>query len=215
MTNDVNTPRPVISTQRFDIDLMNPDHATFDIEDLSYAMIHIARYNGHIPTPINILQHSMFTAHVARFDCAQQDKTQKYTDALTLACLLHDAIEAVTGDIDKPLKMFLDSVSKGAISAMEYRLNLSLCRSLGLPPRFLELWLPTVKQYDKQALSAEVFTLWPDLYASGRWGSLQNVPPAHAQLVRGINGDDAEGLRAAYVEWVLELRGKVLEKWDQ
>ncbi len=72
------------------VDLVNPDWRTIDLESLAVSLSRQVRFNGHTSRPISVLEHS--------FAVAQLVPPQH-----RLAALLHDAQEALIGDIVRPV----------------------------------------------------------------------------------------------------------------
>ncbi len=72
------------------------------IEVIAYALSHINRYAGHVGQ-YSVAQHCVHASHLVD------------PEELRLAALLHDAPEALYGDISSPLKHFLDSDELGGL----------------------------------------------------------------------------------------------------
>ena len=78
-----------VSGKAFDFEDPQPDMVC--IEDIAYSLSNLARYNGHSRPVYTVGDHSL---HV----CA------RLPSDLKLEGLLHDAVEAYTGDLIAPLK---------------------------------------------------------------------------------------------------------------
>ena len=90
-------------------DLYNPSREMVDIEDIANSLSKTCRWNGNIPDFYSVAQHSCLVAWLA-------------PAPLAFAALMHDAAEAYTGDIIRPLKKCLHSL----ISPLNVKLN-KLC----------------------------------------------------------------------------------------
>jgi len=78
------------------IDLFDPTPDVIHIQDIAHALSMVCRFGGHTATHYSVAEHSL---HVA-----SQLERQYRDPRLTLAGLLHDAEEAYTGDMVRPLK---------------------------------------------------------------------------------------------------------------
>jgi hypothetical protein len=74
------------------IDLLNPDMRLIDLTDIAYSLAGIIRYTGHMRR-YTVAQHCV----VATWYCSRNIDIQR-------ALLLHDAAEALIGDISTPVK---------------------------------------------------------------------------------------------------------------
>jgi hypothetical protein len=114
--------------------LENPTAAMVDIEDIAGALSKMCRWNGNIPEFYSVAQHSCMVAWLA-------------PPALSLAALLHDAPEAYTGDIIRPLKKLLAQ----AFNDIEKRIELAVCDHFMLSPVDFD----NIAEYDNMALNIE------------------------------------------------------------
>lgn len=78
------------------IDIENPDTDAIDIRDIAHALSFICRGSGQVRTFFSVARHSVF--------CAREAKARGYSDAVAMACLLHDASEAYMADVPHPIK---------------------------------------------------------------------------------------------------------------
>jgi hypothetical protein len=81
--------------RRFPINHPKPE--LVDIVDIAHALAHICRYGGHCRRFYSVAEHSVMIATYAR-DVEHRSKAQ------VRHALLHDAAEAYTGDIKRPVK---------------------------------------------------------------------------------------------------------------
>jgi hypothetical protein len=75
-------------------DLFEPQADMIDPRDISHALAHLCRFNGHTREFYSVAQHSCIVAELV----PEEHK---------LAALLHDATEAYLGDITRPLKQWM------------------------------------------------------------------------------------------------------------
>lgn len=114
--------------------LVFPDIARIEIEEIAHALAHICRFGGHSPEYYSVAQHSVLVS------CLAPVKLKK-------AALLHDASEAYTGDVIKPLKNLLGK----AFADIEYNLMATIGLKYGLTQEDFD----AVKEYDRKAVELE------------------------------------------------------------
>ena len=73
------------------VDVLNPSHDQLDVHDLAWGVAHQNRFNGHLHNQLDVATHSL--ALCALVPCKWR-----------LRALLHDASEAILGDVVGPLK---------------------------------------------------------------------------------------------------------------
>ena len=78
------------------VNIEAPDGATIDIKDIAHALSFICRGSGNTNIFFPVARHCYY--------CAMEAKARGFSDAVVLACLLHDASEAYMMDIPKPIK---------------------------------------------------------------------------------------------------------------
>lgn len=81
------------------IDIFNPKPEDLNIGDIAHALSMLCRFNGHCPRFYSVAQHSVVVSYIC---------DPKYA----FAALMHDTPEAITGDIIKPLKVWLPDFAK-------------------------------------------------------------------------------------------------------
>lgn len=119
------------------IDLLDPDPALIDIQDIAVSLSRICRFNGHCAAHYSVADHS---ARVA-LECVCDP----------LAALLHDAHEAYLGDITRPARQAIDSA--GLVETAR-RLDAAIGEAFGIDPdRFHS---PEVKRADNVLLATEL-----------------------------------------------------------
>lgn len=114
-------------------DFENPEGSTIELTDIANGLANICRFTGQCHTFYSVAEHSIHCSHLVPPEHA-------------LAALMHDAAEAVMGDMSSPLKSLLPQYKE-----IEKRVEASIL------PRFgLRLPLdPCVKIADRVMLAAE------------------------------------------------------------
>lgn len=175
MNHIATTPRPpahsttfVQLASGFCVDLLAPDLAELRLTDIAIGLARLPRFNGATRTPraYTVAQHSVFVMQLV----------MRETENIFLhrAALLHDAHEALMGDIATPVKALL---GRERVAEAERRLAAPLFTRFGLQHGLFDA--PVIHAADRMALSVEKATLlarpaWP-------WG--QDLPtPANAAL---------------------------------
>lgn len=103
------------------IDLYDPDPDDFDIRDIALGLSNIHRFNGQTRPGYSVAQHSVLVAMM--FNGMNDARLQ-------LAALLHDAHEAYTGDIVRPVKGMKEL--KQPISEIEDRVTAAIFDRFGI-----------------------------------------------------------------------------------
>lgn len=80
-------------------DLLNPDYRQVNPVDIAYSLAAIPRYNGHCTVHYSVAEHCVLLHDYFAF--LPRGRPESF-DAL--AALIHDAPEAYTGDMIRPLK---------------------------------------------------------------------------------------------------------------
>lgn len=112
-------------------DLANPKPEQITIEDIAGALSKVCRFGGQCEKFYSVAEHSYHCSKIAK--------------ASPLALLLHDAAEAYTGDIVKPLKNMLPE-----FSVIESRIEAVIAAKFGV-----DFEQPEVKEIDMAMLIAE------------------------------------------------------------
>lgn len=92
------------------IDLANPDPALLRIQDIAQSLAHTVRFSGHCPLQPTVAQHSLAVERIADVLWhGQMHVTANYAAprGLLKAALMHDAAEALVGDLAGPAKRWL------------------------------------------------------------------------------------------------------------
>ncbi len=122
------------------LDLRDPDPTLIHLEDVSYGLAWCRRFAG---TGISVAEHSVIVCRRLREQGAPAETV--------LAGLLHDAAEAFTGDLIKPVKAMIRGHRK-----MEEGLDAAILAALCLPGELRGVMHgPVVKAADTWALEVE------------------------------------------------------------
>lgn len=127
------------------IDIDNPVKDDFNIVDIAWGLSRIPRFAGHTITkiPYSVAQHSLMVERIV--EQALEDHSMawispdiniEFLDSkskiiIRLQALIHDAMEAYTGDLPSPIKkhpFLYDGIKK-----IEDKLMQGICSSLSIP----------------------------------------------------------------------------------
>lgn len=158
------------------VDLLRPKPEQIDPEDLAEHLSKEQRWVGACRGFLSVAQHAVIVAGI----CADP-----------LAGLLHDAHEAYTGDLPRPVKHLMYR----EVHNLEVRLDDAICLRFGLPAGAFRT--PDVREADERVAATEMlhlveptavwmpsfaeplaiehFTLWAPIYAKTRFLSLLRV----------------------------------------
>ncbi len=139
---------------------------TIDTRDISHALAHLCRFNGHTHEFYSVAQHSCMVADLVPAEHK-------------LAALLHDATEAYIGDMVRPIKEVM-----AAYQQMEHVLWLQICVRFDLGPLLPE----SVQHADLIALATERRDLMPPDPAI--WDVLIGIEPM-AETIRPWSATEA------------------------
>lgn len=115
---------------------------SIDVETIARSLARQPRFNGHTRQAYSVAQHSVLVSRLVPSWLAPHG-------------LLHDAAEAVIGDLVSPLKRELDARSGGYITALEADILAAILRGFGLEP-LDDAEARLVKDADELAMCAEV-----------------------------------------------------------
>lgn len=133
------------------VDLMNPDVQSIDINDIAHSLSNICRFNGHTNVFYSVAAHSI---------CIARALLQQSSPRMALYGLLHDASEAYIHDIISPFKRMLPEYGD-----IERRFMQMIYARYDIPyPTEAEKHF--VKTFDLAALYLEIqaFTSHPEHY---------------------------------------------------
>jgi uncharacterized protein len=147
MTTSVAKPRAwqrMLSGRR--LDLLNPDAADIEIEDIAHGLARVARWNGQTKGDhaFSVAQHSLLVEEITGQLMATAPASALPPHAWRLAALLHDAPEYVVGDLISPFKAAIGYDYK----AFELRLLNAVHRRFDLPEQLPSASAALIKQAD-------------------------------------------------------------------
>lgn len=148
-------PTILLSSGRY-FDFRDPQPLT--IEEVAHALSKLCRFTGQCRRFYSVAQHSV---HVSRL----------VPPHLALQGLLHDAVEAVLGDMSGPLKRLFPEYK-----ALEHRVEAVILQGFGLPAQLD----PLVKHADLVALRTEQRDLMHK--EGGLWTCLDGIEPDSATI---------------------------------
>ena len=167
------------SGKRFD--LLDPHNSDFDIADIAHGLAHVCRYAGQCRTFYSVAEHSILVSETV--------------EDFAFEALLHDAAEAVIGDITRPLKQLLPDYK--AIEA-DIEATISARFQLRSDAR------PIIKKADLRVLAAEQIQVMAQGCAD--WAEDAGIEPADIK-VRGLLPADA---KAEFLRRFEALRPKAI-----
>lgn len=133
------------------LDLLAPDPADIEIEDIAHGLARVARWNGQTlgSHAFSVAQHVLVVEDIAAARNPDWDRRWR------LAALLHDAPEYVVGDLISPFKTAIGLDYK----AFENRLLAAIHRRFALPERLPDLVTSAIKSADRIAAYYEATVL--------------------------------------------------------
>lgn len=144
------------------VDLLYPTSDMIDIRDIAAATSKLCRYTGHVKEFFSVAQHMVWCSY-------------HVPEKFALEALLHDASEAYTGDVNRPLKQLMEGLKPKLFKGIEHALEKAVAEKYGA----VWPWPPEVKRADNLALATEKRDLMPRSRAGERWPDLPRPHPEH------------------------------------
>lgn len=116
--------------------ILDPRPEDIDVRDIAHSLALKCRYGGHVAYFYSVAEHSVLLSHLV-------------PTPLAFMALMHDAAEAYTGDIMRPIKNSISDEWR----AIESRLDLLISEVFGLDDNKAQ-W-DAIKEYDSRILTDE------------------------------------------------------------
>lgn len=140
-------------------DFADPKPEQIVVQDIAWGLANTCRFNGQCNRFYSVAQHSVLASHIVPPEHA-------------LAALLHDAAEAYTGDMVKPLKNLLPD-----FKIVEARVEAAIFDKFGLPHEMS----PEIKLADLRLLRTEQRDLTAG--AGDNWNGLDEYEPLPERII--------------------------------
>jgi len=190
------------------VDIINPDPATIDIDDILWVMSRLPRFNGHTITlkPYLLAQHSMFVANYIENSPGVKSldvHTRQTRQELLLKALLHDAAEVFLTDLPSPVKRH--PALYPVFKEMESKLENAIFDSLKIP-RMTEQDKFIIKKADLIAQKAEAYNFM--VSRGSTWGSVSDIMLTRQELQSCETPMDSfeayQNIKQKFEEYMLE-----------
>ncbi len=137
------------------VNIMEPDPATIEIEDIAHSLANLCRFAGHTARFYSVAEHSLLMSEMV-------------PEHLALQALMHDAAEAYMVDLPRPVKKLFPYYTK-----LENNLLRVIFQRFGIP-----FPLPDeVKEADDIMLHAE----WDNVFETPLNSKIEFLVPAVAE----------------------------------
>jgi len=176
------------------LDLLDPQPADIEIEDIAHGLARVARWNGQTlgDHAFSVAQHALLVEEVAAVMEPNLERRWR------LAALLHDAPEYVIGDLISPFKAAVGLDYR----AFEARLLQAIHLRFGLPPALPGPVATGIKQADRIAAYYEATVLAGFGLDEARrfFGEPRDLPAALRQSVQRLQAQPAAVAQGAFLE---------------
>lgn len=156
----------------------DPRPQDFDIRDIAHCLARQNRFNG--AALYSVASHSILCAYIAESGLIPFGLGR----TLVLTALLHDAPEAVIGDMVRPLKMEMPQ-----FRAVEDNIWKAISRRFHLPDSIPEV----IEIIDRQMAAAEASVIFEHAPPENRWwetSERDHLPPTIKDLIKNRIGAD-------------------------
>lgn len=154
----------IVTAAGDELSLYKPNALHITAYSVAWSLSQINRFTGHCLRPYSVAEHSLLVCDIAERVCGLDIHGQ-------LAALLHDAHEAITGDMHTPGKSFIGSGWAAWEIAWEYRVRTAFGTLTSSATH-----ATAIKLADRVALATEKRDLLPKTPTP--WPQLQGVDPA-------------------------------------
>lgn len=185
-------------------DYESPESGLIDIESVATSLANTCRFTGHIEQFYSVAQHCVLGSYIVPPEEG-------------LAFLGHEPEEPVTGDTNKPFKVFLERMTGGRFGPFAEQLGAPImARAFGLDPnrpkplciKHADLVMLATEKRDlgpmRRAIAWDEYGIacdWEPMPETV-WAMLEGYPP----LERRIRPWTPDQARAAFLRRYLELR---------
>jgi len=183
------------------LDLLAPDPADIEIEDIAHGLARVARWNGQTfgPYAFSVAQHSLLVDEISG------GRNPDWPARRRLAALLHDAPEYVIGDLISPFKNAIGLDYK----QLELRLLAAIHTRFELPAELPEAVRAEIKACDRIAAFYEAtrlagFGLEEAITFFGQPNGLSEESREMLENLRPMSADEAQRAFLARFAWLTE-----------
>lgn len=150
------------------LNFADPSADQIDISDIAKGLSFRGHFGGQTQEFFSIAQHSLMVLSLLNESGCKDDE-------LRLAALLHDASEAYTGDMVKPLKIMLPEFKK-----IEDQITDVIFKKFDIPIEFIK----EIKPFDIEAQTIEYYKFF-----KGRYTTLYSLSPeeSYRDFIKAFN----------------------------
>lgn len=165
-----------------ELDLTRPAPEAISFSYIATCLGNLNRYGGGTAFPYSVAQHSL---NMARCAARWYPNDLWMTHSLQMACLLHDAHEAYTGDITRPVQNTIRKYSAALIGAF-LNIQSDVQEAIDQAACFesCEEWDEIVNDLDRRICLDEVAVLHP-----GREDIITELEPLGLKIERWREGE--------------------------
>ncbi len=107
--------------------ILDPRVEDIHLDDIAHHLAYINRFTGAAEWGVSVAAHSLVV------QVLYQREVPNASPMELCAALMHDAHEAYTGDIGRPMKATLNILAPGVLSSIERRIDREIQRKFNLP----------------------------------------------------------------------------------
>jgi hypothetical protein len=196
------TSMTTFSGKRFFV--FDPRPEEINIDDIAHALSNICRYGGHCSYFYSVAQHSVHVSEV--LEGIGADGIDR--NLLTAVGLIHDAAEAYTGDIIRPVKVKLREAPGGSVfDEIESKVMDAILEAHAISEFCTKDVWEAVKVADNMMLATELRDLHPNV--EDEW---TNMPPPAPWEIEYMSPDTAKLLFLERYDRVFAQLNKMLNR---